>query len=128
MLFAIADPDQRQAPTEWLSWAMGRSVIDVTDGSPDDGDPLTLLSDTSPAAADATQTTVANRPIWRTATFPGRGAAEVTAARHLQATPPKDLTWVLVVWDGGLRGVLARDTSATTNLPAFSLSVTEDFG
>ena len=128
MLSFIAEDDPPPAPTARYSWATGRSLIDVVDGSPDDGDRMTLWTDTSPAGADAVQATAGDRPTWRPADFPGRGGIEVEAGRHFDAPVTGTLRHVLIIWDGSLRGVIARDTSATTNHPAFSLRAAEDFG
>ena len=129
MFFVLFNPSDAPPPTAHYSWATGRSQIDVADGTPDDGDRMTLLTDTSAAGANATQTVSADRPTWRPALFPGRGGVEVVNGRHFDAPVNTDqLRWALVICDGAVRGWIARDTSATTDYPAFSLRVSEDFG
>jgi hypothetical protein len=128
MFFVVFNPDDVAPPTAHFAWATGRSLIDTTDGTPDDGDRLTLITDTSAAAADAVQSTSGDRPTWRPADFPGRGGIEVVNGRHMKAPVTPTLRWALVICDGANRGWLARDTSATTDSPAFSLRVSEDFG
>jgi hypothetical protein len=133
MLFLLIDAagDDGSGPIEVVphhSWVTGRSQVNTADGLPSNGDAMTLLTDTSDAAVNAVQATAADRPTWRPTTFPGRGAFEVTATDHFDAAVTAPIRLAVVIANSGVRGLLSRDTSATTDHPAFYLRVTEDFG
>lgn len=129
MFFSVFDPDPAAAPSAPFTWVTGSSLVDVEDGVPGDGDRVTLLTDAG-GVADAEQTTAGSRPVWRPGDFPGRGGIEYTLARHLTVDLPIGVgTAVVICTPGsGTRGLLSRDTSATTDKPAFRLTVSEDFG
>lgn len=129
MFFAVFNPGDVEAPTPALTWVTGASLVSVADGSPDDGDAVTDFTDAG-GVANATQSNATHRPVWKPAVFEGRGAIRVIDTDHLLATPPSAVGAMLVIVKAatGTRGLLARDTSATTNKPAFKLTVEETFG
>jgi hypothetical protein len=112
--------------TDWFE----RSTLETPDTALDDGDRISKWTDGN-NGVEAEQTTSGLRPTWRASQFPGLGGIEVQDDRHLRGEVTTDVYYALVICQiptGAARGLLARDTGAATNKPAFSLRVTDDFG
>lgn len=106
-----------------------RSGYIVSDGTPSAGDLLQAWTNLVPGGAPASQTDSALQPTLRSSIAAGLLAPEFTAQKHMGMTAADADVFIVAILDlpstlsGGERVLLARDTSATTTKPAYSLAV-----
>ena len=126
--FAIWTGTPTTEPAAFIDWF--ERNLQTPDGILDDGDPISQWTDGNLGVV-AEQTTALQQPTWRAHQFGGLGGIEVQDDRHLKGAVATDLYHAVVIVTvpaGAARGLLARDTSVTTDQPAFSLRVSDDFG